>query len=600
VCALVWNLLFGTSRPNRITPSHSVPLFAGLRSEPGQLLERCQERIKGLRLESGYQADRFNDLIMGPLLRVAEYVHDLPATHGQNHGEPGGLLRLAVETGCIAYRRADGKFLSGPVPTDVRHRERDRAWRYAAFLGGLLRPLGRCITTVQVVACANSAAWNPFLEPLWGWRQRCAPAGIQLHWRGGTDSRPERAAAVWVACRALSVRAVDHLHCADETLPQRLIGILCGDGGGKLCEIVDGSLQAATDQDLAQARHGTSGANGMSLEHRLLEAMRTLTREKWTVNTPGGRIWFTADGVFLAWKAAANDIAIRLRGEGVAGPQDPDTIAELLVAHNVLAVNPHGTSALKHHFRLIPHLRGVPKQPIEVVKLVDAEQVGVRIESIDAIEAEMLIGNDRAASASSIRAELRSLPLPFESPRPNVGGATGPSSPASQRAVREPEVTAEPAPSAGGPEVSVPERPAAEPVAGADPAIRAVPADARRRQGTSSNGESLKRLDRFGEAGRLLRKLAEGLSAEPQRLRTLMPDGGWAIAFPEAVEPFCEPQAFLAACESQGLLVPDKNGAGRIVRMPKESDGTLPRQYVVLSPRVAKVMHSVMEAARAE
>ena len=31
----------------------------------------------------------------------------------------------------------------------------------------------------------------------------------------------------------------------------------------------------------------------MSVEHTLLECLRKLAREQWTLNTPGGRVWVT-------------------------------------------------------------------------------------------------------------------------------------------------------------------------------------------------------------------------------------------------------------------------------------------------------------------
>jgi conjugal transfer pilus assembly protein TraI len=297
------------------------------KGEPRALLHALRSRLSALQLESGYDADQFERLLGETLVRTAEWVHFLPATRAENHSDAGGLLRFAVDTACLAFRRADGKFLSGHAIADVRGRERDRVWRYVVLLGGLLRPLGRCATCVQVVSTDRASTWNALEESLWQWQRRVEPSSIQVRWHEGVDGRPTLPASTWIAARILPSHALKYMQSADGSLPELLLRTLNGDRAGRVCEIVEEAFQAAIDQDIAR-RGSVQGITqaGVQIEHRLLEAIRGLCREKWTVNTPGGRLWCTEQGVFLVWKPAANDVQVRMRAQGIAGiPQDADT-----------------------------------------------------------------------------------------------------------------------------------------------------------------------------------------------------------------------------------------------------------------------------------
>lgn len=517
-------------------------------TEPRQLLLTHRARLNALRLESGYDIEHYDRFIGTTLQQVSEWVHFLPATRAENHCESGGLLRFAVEAACFAFRRTDGKFLAGPNSTDVRNRERDRVWRYAGLLGGLLRPIGRCATHVQVRSSDGQLTWNALQESLWQWLRRVDVDRAELHWRDGVDARPTQAASVWIAARLIPAAGLSYLQSADESLHEALLRVISGERVGRLCEIVEEAYQAAIDQDLA--RRGNSSAAtqaGVQIEHRLLEALRALCREKWTLNTPGGRLWFTEDGVFLVWKAAANDVIVRMRAEGITGlPRDPDTLAELLLAHGVFAPNPLLNAGLRHYYKLIPQMRGVPKQGLEVVKIADTQLLGLQLDGVDQIAAELLGAPPaRAATAEGEPPSPTILELPLDS----TSGAT-----ALGAAVQALDATRPPLQS---------ER--------------------------SGSAASFERLRRFGPPGLILQKLARHLLAEPNSLPIVPIAEGAALGYPEAIVAFCsKPQEFLASCESHGLLVPEKVGGRRFLRTRAADQPHLPAQYVVLAPRVAK------------
>lgn len=519
--------------------------------EPAHLLNAHASRLNALRLESGYSSDQFEQLVRAAFLSTAEWIHCLPATRAENHSEAGGLLRLAVETACLAFRRADGKFLAGPVSSDVRHRERDRVWRYATLLGGMVRSVGRCVTHLRVTSSAGSATWNPLQEGLWAWERRVGASRFQIEWRDGTDARPTAAASAWLASRIIPNHALIYLQSADDTLPELLLRVISGDKSGRVCEIVEEAYQAALDQDIA--RRGGDDATvkvGVQLEYRLLEALRALVREKWTLNSPGSRLWCTQQGVFLNWKPAVNDMLVRMRAEGINGlPRDPDVIAELLIGHGVLVANPSVTTGLKHYYKLLPQMRGAPKQSLEVVRIVDAELIGLQVHGVDPIPAEIVgasagLGLDQETSA----AVPEPLQLPLE----------GGDDTSAEVLVREGTDTTS----------SQPVSPKPQP---------------------PSSAAQLDRLKRFGLPGTVLQKLAEQLVREPHSTVIARASDGIAIAFPDGVAPHCrEPQEFLASCEAQGLLVSEDATARRFVRTRKANESHLPPRYIVLAPRIAR------------
>lgn len=562
-----WRALFG--RPVRPEPDSSAKIQEVLRNEPRELLRAHRERLSALRLETGYPAAQFEALIQAPVLQVAQYVHVLPGTRAENHSEPGGLLRLALETACYAFRRADGQFF-GPMLTDVNARERERVWAYAAFIGGLLRPLGRCITHVRVNALPRVSTWNPYLEPQWDWMRRVSADDLQIIWPRA-DPRPVPAATVWLAARILSSEALSYLESA-EGVTDRLLEVLTGDTSARLSQLIESAHDAAIDEDLA---HLSSRRENipvhMQVEHRLLDVMRVLAREQWTINTPGGRIWHTQQGVFLAWRPAVNDLLLRLRADGVVQvPRDPDTIAELLIAHGVLTPNQNTASARKHYFKIQPALRGAPKQTLDAVRLTDPERLGLNLDNAAAIDLEAADKEREPTSLSLEKKPKKPTSMTLELPLHTTPTPVAP--------ISELPVPVRSEPASLLPSVSEIAMSSTTVAPASAPTVPPVPS------------VDLKPLDRFGEAGKTLRALAERLAIEPQFTALTAVEGGVALAFPEAITPFCQPQTFLSACEAQGLLVPVPGGGRRILYARTSGQAHLPEQYLVLSPRIAKYL----------
>ncbi|MFY9329544.1 MAG: TraI domain-containing protein, partial [Georgfuchsia sp.] len=81
----------------------------------------------------------FDELYVAPITGLADHVQRLPAC-AEHHGDPGGLLRHAVQSAYFALRLSDGAVFGANLPAEER-RVVDRDSRRAAFLAALVSPV---------------------------------------------------------------------------------------------------------------------------------------------------------------------------------------------------------------------------------------------------------------------------------------------------------------------------------------------------------------------------------------------------------------------------------------------------------------------------
>ena len=614
----------GKRTPSRV-PADAQPRRADLQShlvEPRELLLMHRDRLESLRLEGGYGAEQAARLIDASALRVAEYVHLLPATRCEYHAEPGGLLRLAIEVATFAFRRGDGQFLAGALVTDARNRERERAWRFAAFLGGLLRPLGRCSTQVQVLS-GQGLTWDAHREGLWDWLQRQGATAVDLRWRNHTDARREEPSTVWIASRLVLPAAYEYLALGGNAVLETLVHIIGGVSATRVGAVVAAAHQAAIDLDLVRrGKARAAEAVPIPLEHHVLDALRSLIREKWACNSPGGRVWATERGVFIQWRPAFADLLPRLRADGVSGvPRDPDTLAELLLTRRIV----RASGSTRPYQRIVPLLKGSPKQPIEVVQLEDPALLGVNVEEIELIEVEWAETKSPVIAVSATTPGPKTLPLPLElatstsaqdSRRPLARAMR----PRSAEAGRGPGAVAAHDAAAAGAQLSGPRLVEASGKSLESPAQSQVSVRSEHRASVADGDETdkgdhnrlggglaevevnanahrearerLERLAQFGaDVAPTLRALGERFAGGQTVPGVVAMQEGVALEFPQTIVLLGqEPHQFLAACERQGLLVADKKAGGALVHQRSDAQLGLPDRYIILSSRAARYL----------
>ncbi len=539
---------------------------------PDKLLSAHRRLLTALRLESGYSPGDLLRLINPVLTQYAHYVHALPATRAEHHREPGGLLRFALETAHLAFRRADGRIFVHSSTTETANRK-ERVWRYAAFLGALCAPLGRIATALVVQDEAGRDVWNPYQQPLWDWVSENHLRRYVVTWRSATDRRPKAAATVWLTSRLLSNEVMTFLQERDSASLEALLAVLNGAADEPLGALVHEAQQAIIDQDLAASlAQGGVAVAGVSVEHTLLECLRKLAREQWTLNTPGGRIWVTPQGTYLAWQAVVQDLALCLRAKGVVGiPTEPDTLAELLEAKGILTPALERTTKSPYH-RVRVLAPGVPRQALAMVRLADPDSIGLKTQTVVPVELEYVakdIGQEGHLTSTQPTAGGQiELPLASLDDTQTLEGEGG----ALKEALEtHPVQHRTQLPTSSASSLSEPRAKTAE--------LESTPVD------------RLKALDRYGVAGQVLRCLAERLREGKAEGTVFDHPEGVAIEYPGAISPFIDnPQAFLEACRAQNLVVGEGERHTQLVRQARGKDPKRPAQYIVLTKRIGELI----------
>ena len=512
--------------------------------EPNALIDRHRKRVTGLRLESGYNARDFHRFVQEPLWSCAAYVQNLPASRAENHREPGGLFRFCIETAHLSFRRADGKLFHDVYVDEEVPASLDNAWRYAALLAGLSIPLGRMASAIRVSSPNGDRHWNPYAGGLYEWATGYGLSEYVLDWRSNQDARSTTGANSWLAARLLGGEVLDRLYDAHPIVIETLIDVLNGRSEHTLSRLVSESVVAVTDQDLANARDGDHlPVTGIRAEHRVLDAIRGLIRDKWTCNTPGSRVWVTSDGVFINWKPAVNDLMVRIRANGSSGGlTDPDSIAELLVEHDILSINPHPTSSkvLPHYHRITVQAPHIPKHPMDCVRVANPTLLGLQLGTVSPVDVEV-------AGQPAAEPEVAD-------PQPDLLSSVAEEAPSLDK-------------SGAAPEESEPKEEETDP----NPSL------------TFDTSP----LRRYGTAGEVLIELAQ---AEQSPFVAI--EEGLALAYPAAVADVCDnPAEFLTSCRTQSLLVAANNTRKpTVIRKRSKAQSELPDQYIVLVPRLAAAL----------
>lgn len=357
--------------PAASTASRSFPA-----SDPGflavpvdELLECNEDIIARIKLCYGVDRETFDHDILTLLRRYAAYVHLLPATADNYFNQPGGMLRLGLETAFFSLQGTDAHIFSGRSTISER-RQLEPRWRLATFIAGLCCELHRALSHL-VVADEQGEQWPGYLEPLADWLQKRHVERYYLRWR--PQAQETRGLSVFALAHVVPLPLLQHL-AQDNTLivPQLMAsvgGVLQYRERNVLDELVRRSLALVIDRNLVTSadRYG-SPQFGSHLERYLVDALRRLAsgHSAWAHNRDRSRVWFGEDGLFLLWPGAAEDMLKLLESDQLPGiPKAPQTLLELLVAAGVFVAREdvHATWTIQPPGS---------KVPFEAVKLATA------------------------------------------------------------------------------------------------------------------------------------------------------------------------------------------------------------------------------------
>ncbi len=317
--------------------SASDPGFAAMLVE--DLLAQNADLIARIKLCYGVDRETFERDVVTLIYRYATYVHLLPATADNYFSSPGGLLQLGLETGFFSLQGTDAHIFSGRSTISVR-RQLEPRWRHATFIAGLCCELHRVLSHL-IVTDADGEQWPSYLHPLAKWLADRGAQRYFLRWR--PQAMETRGLGVFALPHVVPPEVLQHLSEDNAIIVPHLMASIGGvplyRDRNVLDELVRRSLALVIDRNLvANADRYGSPQFGSHLERYLVDALRRLAsgNSAWIPNREKSRVWFGADGLFLLWPSAAEDVHKLLEADQLPGiPKAPETMLELLLGAGV-------------------------------------------------------------------------------------------------------------------------------------------------------------------------------------------------------------------------------------------------------------------------
>lgn len=304
-----------------------------------ELLTQHTELIGRIKLCHGSDRATFDQSILALIERYARLVHLLPATSDNYFCAPGGLLHLGMEVAFFSLQGTDAHIFSGRSTISAR-RHLEPRWRLATFIAGLCSEAHRVLSHV-IVTDGTGAVWPGYLYPLFDWLTAQDADRYFLRWR--PHAVETRGLGLFALAQVVSPDVMQYLADDNSVIVPHLMASISGISVYRernvLDELVRRSLALVIDRNLvANAdRHG-SPPYGSHLERYLVNALRHLAsaNSAWQVNREKSRVWLAADGLFLVWPHAAEDIQKLLDAEQLQGiPKAPATIMDVLLSAGV-------------------------------------------------------------------------------------------------------------------------------------------------------------------------------------------------------------------------------------------------------------------------
>jgi len=340
----------GTERERADHPSSAADvtgMFAYPPVDPGipvrsidQVLAGQDDLIRRIKLSYGASRDTFDTDLFSLIRRYAEYVHLLPATPDNHFSLPGGLLRMGLEIAFYALQATDGQIFSGRSTISHR-RQLEPRWRHATFIAGLCSELHRTLSHVIVID-AKGNEWPAYLGPLSDWLHAQRVSRFFLRWI--PQAQESRSLGVFALPQIIAPATLHYLAQGNSVVVPHLMACVSGMPVYREHNILEQLVRRAAalviDRDLQKSaeRFGKPRL-GSHLERYLIDALRRLvvSNALWMPNAEKSRVWYGADGLYIVWPSAVNDVRKLLEADQLPGiPKAPETLLEILMDAGVV------------------------------------------------------------------------------------------------------------------------------------------------------------------------------------------------------------------------------------------------------------------------
>ncbi len=339
---------------------------------PEQVLRAHDALFRRFRAEvdfpPGEIKPRFDDLI----LRLAAYIHGLPAAQHGQYRSPAGLLGKCLRTAFLAQRIAHGRVVASELPADART-QAERSWRYAALVGGLIYPLG-ILSQLGAQSLDRRKIWRPEYGPLTDWLSQNRLTTYRPYWH--TADRPYATPAtirLWLAGALLDGDTLGFMSTETGAYLEAMIGLL----GDELPEhepmhgVVHRAATEAIRVGLLSSVDETRGQPGDDPRERLLDCLALAARE-WAPHDPDTLVRTTGTGHYLLWPHLARALrSAAARHDLLALPAADDELLALLHRSGVIETTAEG--ALLHEVALTERAGGVLVSAVRLSPECDLE-----------------------------------------------------------------------------------------------------------------------------------------------------------------------------------------------------------------------------------
>lgn len=340
---------------------------------PERLIESQDEVVVKIRQTLGLPPAEYDRLITPLLINCAKFVHLLPASENHHHCGAGGLLRHLLEVGAWSAQFSEGKIFAYGKPPEQRKHEEPR-WTVAAFTAGLLHDIGKAATDMQVTAPDGKLEWSPFIMPMSEWGEMNNVERYFVRWRKDRHKKHEKVVPI-LANHVLPIELKDWL---GSQYPEIIHAMLEAASynydrdeprqASVLGDLVSMADRESTSRDRKMTESmGSAMAVGVPVDRHLMDAARRLFSDgTWKMNQKGARIWYTKEGVFIAWKYASEEILQILAEDNVLGiPRNKDTMADILVERGIaLKNNVENPKNPRNYWSVHPEVLDTNKGPI--------------------------------------------------------------------------------------------------------------------------------------------------------------------------------------------------------------------------------------------
>lgn len=601
------------------------PFVRGLpMCSPRQILETQHEVISRIRRTLGLTPDEYETLIKPLIENGAAFVHLLPASEFHHHRGAGGLFRHSLEVGAWAAQFAEGRiFTFGKTPQE-RKKEEPR-WIVATFAAAFLHDIGKAATDMAVVSADGSVEWVPYLESLWEWGQKHKIDRYFVRWRENRHKNHEQSGLLLVN-QVLPVSLKAWLGEYEPDIIRSMLEASTCRGEHVLTQLVVRADSTSVERDLKTNRTlGTEVSVGVPVERHLLDASRRLLNNgTWTANKKGSRVWITREGVFIVWKAAADEIVALLAEDRVPGiPRDKDTLADLLLERGLALSNTtEDPDHPKRYWAISP-------------AVLDSRNGSLWLQCLKLADVELLFSSEppapikaliKGAGGEELTVEGDSTTEPSdkdlgESKEPREAKADistkTPQKKSGEQAEQKPsgmrmpgaplpakvdQPAAQPEPAAPAPAPAVTHTPSAahSPAAPKPAPSQAMPAatvELSADEDEASSAEAwLKKKD--AEAGDLLVKMLSEIGLGIKEASELFGEEGGVVylKYPDAVRPYGKPSDVSQILSKAGWIVPDPENPMRKAR--EMSDGRGLVMDVDVSDRVRVLLRRNLKPER--